>query len=171
MSAVACRSLSVSYGNALTNVGLAASELAAANSVCPSGAAFTTSPAAKTPPAPARFSTTTALPNCSCSRPAIDRTTTSMLPPAGNDTMKVIGPDGNSAARAGKLVVTQAPARIPSIWRRVGISTVPISAAVYMRLSQRRGNPIEAEVSPSTNLSLNALHDRYDRLYNGGEAA
>ena len=66
---------------------------------------------AKDYPPVAMFSTTIALPNCSCSRPAIDRTTTSMLPPAGNDTMKVIGPDGNSAARAEKLVAAYTPPR------------------------------------------------------------
>jgi hypothetical protein len=37
---------------------------------------------------------TIGLPSCCCNGPAIARITTSMLPPAGNDTMKVTGPDG-----------------------------------------------------------------------------
>ena len=93
-SETVCRSLSVSNGRDLNSLALAASELAAASRVRPSGDALATAPVASTPPAPARFSTTTGLPSRSCNFTAMARMTTSMLPPGGKDTMKVIGPDG-----------------------------------------------------------------------------
>src|SRR5262245_44539440 len=97
---MACKSLSVSNGRFLASLGLAASELAGASRVWPSGGALTTAAVAIEPPAPARFSITTGLPSRSCSFGAIARITTSMLPPGGNDTMKVTGPVGKPCAHA-----------------------------------------------------------------------
>ncbi len=93
-SATACRSRSVSNDRLFDSFGLAASELAEASSVSPSGGELATRAVATTPPPPGRFSITNGLPSRSCSLGAIARITTSMLPPGGNGTTNVTGPDG-----------------------------------------------------------------------------
>ena len=89
------KSLSVSNGNDLNSVGLEASELADASKVRPSGECLGNvgrrQHAAR---ASAVFD------NDGLAEPLLQlcrfmpRTTTSRLPPAGNDTMMAIGPDG-----------------------------------------------------------------------------
>ena len=52
----------------------------------PSGAALATASVPITPPAPARFSTTTVWPSAGCSFSAITRAMMSVVPPGGNGT-------------------------------------------------------------------------------------
>jgi hypothetical protein len=76
-----------------------------------------------TPPPPARFSITTGLPIRSCSFGAIARRITSILPPGGNGTTKVIGPDGKSCAQAGAAAMKRAPTPTNSSDRRITMGT------------------------------------------------
>jgi hypothetical protein len=64
------------------------------SSVWPSGSALASRPAAKVPPAPATFSTTTGCPSVRAIGPAIRRATVSVGPPAANGTIIVIGREG-----------------------------------------------------------------------------
>src|SRR5262249_31958821 len=99
-SETGCRSFIVSKGIDLYSVGLDANELGEASSVAPSGVDLATKLVAITPPAPGLFSTTTALPIRPCNFVPTARMIASVLPPAGNDTMNLMVPVGNSSARA-----------------------------------------------------------------------
>ncbi|CFM12523.1 Uncharacterised protein [Bordetella pertussis] len=64
------------------------------NRVYPSAADFAVASVPITPPAPARFCTTTGWPSESCSVRASTRAITSVLPPGGNGTIIWIGRAG-----------------------------------------------------------------------------
>src|SRR5215813_11120126 len=91
-----CRSFMVSKGIDLNRVGLDASELGEARSVAPLGVDLATNSVAITPLAPGLFSTTTGLPIRACIFVPMARMITSVLAPAGNDTMNLMAPVGNS---------------------------------------------------------------------------
>src|SRR5262249_29238355 len=71
------------------------------SSVWPSGKAFATASAARLPPAPARFSTSTGWPSDAASGGAIARAIVSVVPPADAPTSSLIGWVGYSAALHG----------------------------------------------------------------------
>src|SRR5205823_10614722 len=89
----------------------------------PSGGDLATYAVAITPP-PARFSITTGLPIRSCSFGAIARRITSILPPGGNGTTKLIGPDGKFCAQAGAAAMKSAPTAADNSDRRIIIDTL-----------------------------------------------
>src|SRR3954469_2987201 len=85
----------------------------------PSAGDLATAAAAMVPPPPARFSPSTGLPRRSCSFGAMARNTTSMPPPGGKGTTKVIGRFGKSSAAIGAPVAASVhAARAATIHRR-----------------------------------------------------
>jgi hypothetical protein len=70
------------------------------------GVAVEAAEAPTVPPAPARFSISTRLPNCVSSWAASGRANASVPPPAANGTMKVIGLSGHVWAWLGPTETT-----------------------------------------------------------------
>jgi hypothetical protein len=85
----------------LVAVSLTASEVVVTRMVWPSGAAPLTAFAARLPPAPPRFSTTTVWASRSLSRCATNRATTSAMPPAAKATWNVMVCVGKLCAESG----------------------------------------------------------------------
>src|SRR5262245_62357477 len=100
-STAGVRSRVGSYGRLLNmNLLRAACACDANRRVAPSGATLATAPAARLPPAPARFSTTNGCPSSSLKAGAVSRAKRSAVPPGGNGTIIVTGRFGHACAEA-----------------------------------------------------------------------
>ena len=92
----------------------------------PPGAAVTIAEAPSVPPAPGLFSMMTVVPNALPALSAKARITPSLLPPAGQGAMKVIGRDGNLScacatplSSVGAASAAAPPAAMVMAWRRL----------------------------------------------------
>src|SRR6218665_45811 len=116
-SASGVKPLRVSYGSLPRKAGLITWWVAETSKVEPSGAARCTCSVPICPLAPARLSTTTGWPSACCKSLAMRRATTSVMPPGGKGTTRVMGRLGHgaaSAASAGALPRHAAMAAAPS---------------------------------------------------------
>ena len=103
MRVTAAKSLSGSYGGFGCSTALISRLPPSNKSVCPSGTALASEPAASMPPAPARLSTTTATPQLSLIFSASMRATASTPPPGGYATNRRIVLLGNFCGVCARL--------------------------------------------------------------------
>src|SRR5262249_32326034 len=143
-------------------VSFTASDVVVTRTLCPSGAAPLTDFAARLPPAPPRFSTTTACPKRSLSFCPTRRATTSAMPPAANATCNVMFCVGWVCVQAGCARPAAATTtKMPSSARTAAcgvLSVLDRSSCGHRRphhavdaggSGRKHDQPIEAERNPA----------------------